>query len=525
MNTLNVQNPYVGPKSFGKDDQDRFFGRTKASGELLATVFANRLTLLYAQSGTGKTSLLNASLIPDLESEKFEVLPIVRVKGGIPSEVVIKDISNIYIFSILLNWQKWVEKDIPIQDLGKMTLNQFLNLKEHNKDKVGEALPRAIIIDQFEELFTLYPERWKERANVFEQINEAVGENRFLRVIISMREDYIAYLDAYPDFILDRTVANYRLERLRDDEALEAVVKPLQSTNRHFDDEAAKIMIRELLSMRVQTASGETREIIGEFVEPVQLQVVCSNLWQHLPPNITTIRSEHIFQYGKVDDALSNFYKECLSRASSNSGIPISKIHAWMLKTFITSANTRSMVYRELEKTNGLPNSILDEFEQSHLIRGEWRLGSRWYELTHDRLIEPIRSIPMPSPKVYISFSIRDINAFKFAEVLNYELEKAGFSPLMPSELEDWSRERGVTIDLCDAFIAILSEGSYDSKLIQAEQSRAFRKSKTIIPIIVDLEIEIPFMFEPLNMIDATRLGYNRALFDVIKHLNKLIML
>ena len=40
----------------------------------------------------------------------------------------------------------------------------------------------------------------------------------------------------------------------------------------------------------------------------------------------------------------------------------------------------------------GLPNEAVEELEDRHLIRPEWRAGARWYELTHDRLIEPIRA-------------------------------------------------------------------------------------------------------------------------------------
>ena len=39
----------------------------------------------------------------------------------------------------------------------------------------------------------------------------------------------------------------------------------------------------------------------------------------------------------------------------------------------------------------GIPNEAVDELEDAHLIRGEWRAGGRWFELNHDRFIEPIR--------------------------------------------------------------------------------------------------------------------------------------
>ncbi len=50
------------------------------------------------------------------------------------------------------------------------------------------------------------------------------------------------------------------------------------------------------------------------------------------------------------------------------------------------------MVYRTAESTSGLRNVAIERLEDAHVIRAEWRAGARWYELTHDRLIEPIRS-------------------------------------------------------------------------------------------------------------------------------------
>ncbi|MCB2056719.1 MAG: hypothetical protein KDE30_02215, partial [Novosphingobium sp.] len=59
-------NPYVGPVTFTYADRDRYFGREREARDLLSLVIAERLTLFYAQSGAGKSSLLNTRLIPAL---------------------------------------------------------------------------------------------------------------------------------------------------------------------------------------------------------------------------------------------------------------------------------------------------------------------------------------------------------------------------------------------------------------------------------------------------------------------------
>src|SRR3954469_7035874 len=94
-------NPYVGPRTFTDQDKELFFGREREARELLARVIAERLVLFYAQSGMGKTSLLNTRLIPQLQKEKYAVLPVGRVSGELPKGV--GDVHNIFSFNLLLH--------------------------------------------------------------------------------------------------------------------------------------------------------------------------------------------------------------------------------------------------------------------------------------------------------------------------------------------------------------------------------------------------------------------------------------
>src|SRR5262245_26853296 len=89
--------PYVGPRSFESADRDIFFGRDFDSAKLFSLAIAHELVLVYGESGAGKTSLLNAGLIPLLEEQGFTVLPTARV-AGILSEEHRPPGSNLYVF-------------------------------------------------------------------------------------------------------------------------------------------------------------------------------------------------------------------------------------------------------------------------------------------------------------------------------------------------------------------------------------------------------------------------------------------
>src|SRR5262245_54591148 len=66
--------PYVGMRPYGREEKDWFYGRS-ADGRIIADkILSARLTLLYAPSGVGKSSVLNASTIPTLEGEDCCVL-------------------------------------------------------------------------------------------------------------------------------------------------------------------------------------------------------------------------------------------------------------------------------------------------------------------------------------------------------------------------------------------------------------------------------------------------------------------
>src|SRR5215467_12549837 len=68
--------PYVGLRAFRPDEHGLFFGRTSESLNIARMWRANKLTMLYGASGVGKTSLLQAGVIPSLDRDRFEVWPI-----------------------------------------------------------------------------------------------------------------------------------------------------------------------------------------------------------------------------------------------------------------------------------------------------------------------------------------------------------------------------------------------------------------------------------------------------------------
>ena len=377
--------PYIGPRFFEKEDKELFFGRDYETRELCSRIIAHSVVLCYAQSGAGKTSLINAGVIPRLEEEGFDILPVARVSGQIPPELNPNDIKNIYAFNSLLNW---IDKKTPARSFLSIPINEFLK----NRKVLNESdAPQLIIFDQFEELITHYLERWTERKNFFEQVVDALEDNPRLRVAFVMREDYIAYLDPYTALFPNKLSMRFRLERMKRDAAISAIVGPINKTKINYAEGVPEYLVDELLKVRVNTAIGETIIIPGEYIEPVQLQVVCQNLWSNLPDDVRTITKEYVETFGSVDDALREFYNQAINSVVSSKRIIENDLRQWFKKQLITMTGTRGTVYRGPDDTGGIANDVIDELQSKHIIRAEWRAGGRWYELTHDSLIKAVQ--------------------------------------------------------------------------------------------------------------------------------------
>ena len=356
-----VRNPYVGPKPFEIRERELFFGRNWESEQLIALVVAHPAVLLYAQSGAGKSSLLNAKVLPELEAQEgCELLPVARVRGDLPPGIRAETITNLYMFNTLMSWAEMTDLQPP--QLVTMSLAEFLRQVPRQGDEDGYPVLRVLIFDQFEEMFTFYPERWPEREQFFHQVSDALTADPYLRVMFVIREDYLAPIDAFAEFLPEHLRSRFRMERLESDDALAAVEGPLEKTDRSFVPGVAQRLVNELLKIRVEGAAGQTDEKPGRFIEPVQLQVVLQNLWEALPPDVMEITADSLETFGDVDQALTKFYERAVSDTVQRIG-GIRELTEWRLRNWfedelITPAGTRGLVYRGTRRTGSAPAAI-----------------------------------------------------------------------------------------------------------------------------------------------------------------------
>ena len=396
--TQKTSEPFLGPRSFTSREKDIFFGRDAETQKIVSLILSNQEILIYAQSGAGKTSIINAKVLPELDTYEIQILPIARVRGAIePSTSQIK-IDNIYIFNTLLYLNSGTDPSLGFTS----NLSEYLAKYPRKRSDNNRELPRLIIFDQFEELFTTYVEGWPEqREAFFAQIKDAINADPLLKVVFVIREEYLAQLEKYCSILPDRLRTRFHLELLRRDAAISAIQGPLTKFDHgEIANQIAKRIAEDLLKTQVEDVFGSVLETAGEYVEPVHLQVVCQRLWRKgLPIDQKLISDTALLD---VNEALEDFYNDAIVASASNTGVNEGTIRKLCEKKLITSSGTRAFVHRgalvefisaENKSVNeGNVDKVISTLEEKYLIRAEWRSGARWYELTHDRLIVPLKA-------------------------------------------------------------------------------------------------------------------------------------
>lgn len=397
-------NPYVGPRAFHTGE--RIFGRDYEIHELLNLLVAQRIVLLHSPSGAGKSSLVQAGLVPRLREEGFAVLPSMRVNGLLP-EFAVPSGFNRYVYSALLNLEERLplpERRAP-EDLACMSLAQYLReevaanrilpaarvLDEAEPDaEPADAQPNLVLIfDQFEEILTVDPNAVEAKRAFFAQLGEMLRD-RSIWALFSMREDFLGGLTPYLRPVPTQLAHTYRLGFLDAESAMQAIIEPAALFGVEFERAAAQSLVDNLRRVKVRQPDGTVTTEPGPEVEPLQLQVISYRLWESISPDDTSIDQADVDRMGDVNRSLAEYYDLQVSEAAQAGGMRERAVRAWVQDHLITSGGLRGQVLMGAESSEGLPNPVIRRLVNAYLLRSEVRGGGVWFELAHDRLVQPV---------------------------------------------------------------------------------------------------------------------------------------
>jgi len=364
-------NPFVGPRAIQEDEP--FFGREKELEDLVDQLYAERVVLMYSPSGAGKSSLINAGLIPQLK-DSFRILPVLRLNRAFPESLAQVEGVDRYTASVLS----------CLHAPGDPPDGQYASYP------FGEE-PALLIFDQFEEIITLDQADVDQKRAFFEKLGKLL-KRPSLWALFAMREDYLAALDPYRLSLPGQLRSRFRLDLFSVEQTVYVIVKTAATQQVTFERTAAERLANILSGVQVKDQHKGALVASGQYIEPVHVQLVCFDLWEKkLQPGDCTITQEMVEEPGEVDDALARFYASSLTKIAAGSGVSERRLRDFFENELITRNNIRAQVQIGHPGLAGLEH-VVSGLKDAYLLRSEIRHGTTWYELAHDRLINPIRA-------------------------------------------------------------------------------------------------------------------------------------
>ena len=377
-------NPFVGPRPIQQGET--LYGRKKEVRELYEHLTGHRIVVLHSPSGAGKSSLVQAGLIPRLREAKFDVWRPIRVNldpatvEGVPVDV------NRYVLSALVS----LEDELPAPhrrgpaELARLGFLDYLDRRPRRKGRSEQSA--VLIFDQFEEILSIAPRAIEAKRAFFSALGAALDTGRYWALFV-IREDYLAALAPYRDLIPTQLTNTYRLDLLGLEGAREAASKLAEEGGRSFP--AVDKLVRDLSVVHVQQSDGSFIAEQGIHVEPVYLQVVCRRLWAAIPANAKTIDEAGVEAYAQVSKSLAGYYADAVVAIAGDDVALERALRDWVGTRLIVGA-IRSQVRQQAGGDGDISIVHIHKLLDSYLIRSEQRAGANWYELSHDRLVEPV---------------------------------------------------------------------------------------------------------------------------------------
>ncbi|MEO1218179.1 MAG: ATP-binding protein [Bacteroidota bacterium] len=334
-----IQSPFKFLDAYTKEDKKVFFGRDREISQLYQLVLSSPLVLVYGLSGIGKTSLINCGL--ENKFEPSDWLPLFIRKDDDIIESINEQIQ-LNSLSLIPNLSINEEGDeVPFPVIDKLRILY----KDHFK-------PIYLIFDQFEEVFILGKEQ--ERLEFFQLLKELLESDLQGRVIISMREEYIARLSPYEELVPALFENRMRVEAMSREQIKEVIEKSCKE-----------------YEIEIQNSNQTVKEIItnlspsGELIELSYLQIYLDRLYKESveikgQPLIDLPLLESV---GDLKRILSDFLNSQLSRLESkleDFGVHDKGVPQEILFELITEDKTKRRV-----ETDWVINRITDAYSVS----------------------------------------------------------------------------------------------------------------------------------------------------------------
>lgn len=440
------ENPWIGLFSFSESIRDFFHGRDAESETLARMVGRKTLTVLYGESGLGKSSLLQAGLFPRLRAQAFLPVYIRLSYTELDPNLAEAKATIRKALELALSRGELEGPAETVEALAPRPEETFWDYLHRLREgdlrrppgpdfEPGQPVGLVLAFDQFEEIFTLgqlgrrgqrrgptfefiqdladcienrLPARVKERLEQSAAAASAIGEDPHLshqgrqpyRIILSLRKDFVAELDDLRD-LMPTVMENRMLLRPLDGrQALDAVLIPGRKLVKPL---VARRIVRFVANMKRSGPrldgggddgdAGEERQLSELQVDPSLLSMVCRELNKKRQAQALPEITRELVEQGS-HTILDDFYEDCFRDQ------PEPAVRHFVEDCLLNEEDRRKSIDLRLAETQlarkgvALPGAALDRLVQHRLLRvieGADH-GTAQLELTHDVLCHVVSS-------------------------------------------------------------------------------------------------------------------------------------
>ncbi len=277
------QCPYPGGEPFQTHQADFFWGRKTLTQQLVTAVRQNNCCILTGASASGKTSVVQAGLIPALQQEQTtEGCDRWQIKTVNLSTHPFKNLAHAFLDSTQTELERAEQLrriETFLEDGGR-GLNQLIQASllsqsssltlpiqtqpiEHCSDQRF-----LLVVDQIEQLFTHHQgaKAEQERQRFFGCLQEAIAHNQQLHVLLVVRTDVLDRLADYSAFVQPADQELLRVQPMTYEDLKATVVKPAEKVGLHCEPNLVYTLLLD---------------VVGTSADLALLQQVLVELWQH----------------------------------------------------------------------------------------------------------------------------------------------------------------------------------------------------------------------------------------------------
>ncbi|MGW8225746.1 MAG: nSTAND1 domain-containing NTPase [Anaerolineales bacterium] len=376
--------PYLGLVTYQESDTDLFFGREELLEKLLSRLAGERFLCLSGPSGSGKSSLVRAGVIPALRkglaipgSDKWLIRTL--TPGNQPIESLAKAMAAM----ASQVGQSFQFAGDHVRENGKIDAKALSTLIDlFTQD--GGSQQALIVVDQFEEVFAENRDKVEQDAFIAQLIYAVQAENGNLNVILTLRSDFLSHTTSLPGLNQLINQGIQLIGAMDSSELARAITLPA---------------IQEGVEVEPELVEKVISEMLGEPGALPLMQFTLRDLFDRQNPKqgepVKLTLNEYL-QSGGVWEALSRHADKALSEIGSENQKTARQVFTRLVEIGANQADTRrTATTAELIAIGVDPTSLehfLSVMTKARLIvaQGEQSGGSgdrRSISLAHDRLI------------------------------------------------------------------------------------------------------------------------------------------